>query len=91
MAEFDSLMLHDATLIDINFNWLKSVTTVKFKKHDGIYSIQFSSCTNLSIPHECSWGESNSINSFSNKGCVYKIEMQSGDLIVINASGFSMV
>jgi len=88
MANFQSLNLHDATLINIEFDWVNALTLVSFKLYRENVVIKFSDCTRVSISHEVPWGQSVSVNAISQDGKMFKIEMQSGDTISINAGSF---
>ncbi|MBG9990657.1 hypothetical protein [Pseudoalteromonas sp. NZS37] len=90
MANFAGLNLHDATLINIEFDWANALTFVSFKLHLEKVVIKFSDCTNVSIPHENLWGQSASVNAIRQDGNTFKIEMQSGDIISVNSSSFSV-
>ncbi|MBH0074815.1 hypothetical protein I6F48_04450 [Pseudoalteromonas sp. SWYJ118] len=88
MANFADLNLHDATLINIEFDWVNALTIVSLKLHRENVVIKFSDCTNVCIPHENSWGQSASVNTTSQDGNTFKIEMQSGDTISVNSDSF---
>jgi hypothetical protein len=90
MANFADLNLHDATIINIEFDWANALALVSFKLHLEKVVIRFSDCTNVSIPHENPWGQSASVNATSQDGNEFKIEMQSGDIISVNSSSFSV-
>ena len=88
MANFADLNLHDATLINIEFDWVNALTLVSFKLHLENIVIKFSDCTNVCIPNESPCGQSASVNTISQDGNTFKIEMQSGDVISVNSSSF---
>ena len=88
MANFSDLNLHDATLINIEFDWVNALAFVSFKLHLENVVIKFSDCTNVCIPHENPWGQSSSVNATSQDDNTFKIEMQSGDIISVNSSSF---
>jgi len=90
-VNFDSLMLHDATILNIDFKWSNSLVVINVKSHAKNISLEFTGCTNISVPHENPWGKSSSINSTKYEDGLFKIEMQSGDVIAITANSFSMV
>ncbi|MET0356960.1 MAG: hypothetical protein ABW044_09285 [Cellvibrio sp.] len=94
--EFQTLPLHDATLISINYEWqLKSVSIVGERYNSSIqkispFKILFTNVTLLSIPHSEEWGDSASILELATLNASgYQIQMQSGDLITIQAGNFS--
>lgn len=79
--------LHDATLVAVRVNW-DDGTCVADIQHGtlGRCSIRFSAVSHLTLPRTQNWGRSASINSFSMpRSGQYEIEMQSGDLIKIEA------
>ena len=45
MANFADLNLHDATLINIEFDWVNALTIVSLKLHRENVVIKFSDCT----------------------------------------------
>lgn len=80
--------LHDATLIAVHVNW-KDGTCVADIEHGSLGScvLTFSGISCLTLPRKHSWGSSASINSLTVPGSDrYEIEMQSGDLIKIEAT-----
>jgi hypothetical protein len=93
MAEENSMIesvdLHDATLIAMRLKW-EDGTCIAEISHGtlGRCVLTFSAVSHLTLPRKQDWGRSVSINSFSvpNSG-QYEIEMQSGDLIKIEAAG----
>lgn len=79
--------LHDATLLAVHVSW-EAGTCVADIQHGtlGRCVLTFSAVSHLTLPRKQSWGRSVSINSFSVPGSGhYEIEMQSGDLIKIEA------
>jgi hypothetical protein len=80
--------LHDATLMAIRVSW-EDGTCVADIDHGtlGRCILTFSAVSHLTLTRKESWGRSVSINSFSvpSRG-EYEIEMQSGDLIKIEAT-----
>jgi hypothetical protein len=87
-STIEDVDLHDATLVALRVNWADG-TCVAELKHGmlGGCVLTFSAVSHLTLPRKQSWGRSISINSFSmsSRG-QYEIEMQSGDLIKIEAS-----
>ncbi len=80
--------LHDATLIALRVNW-EDGTCVADIEHGTLGScvLTFSAVSHLTLPRKQSWGPSVSINSFSMPSSgQYEIEMQSGDVIRIEAT-----
>jgi hypothetical protein len=93
MAEENSMIdgveLHDATLIAMRLSW-DDGTCVADIGHGtlGRCVLTFSAVSHLTLPRKQDWGRSVSINSFSAPTSgQYEIEMQSGDLIKIEATG----
>ena len=80
---------HDATLIAMRLGW-DDGTCVADIDHGtlGRCMLTFSEVSHLTLPRKQGWGRSVSINSFSvPTSGQYEIEMQSGDLIKIEATG----
>jgi hypothetical protein len=84
--------LHDATLVAVHLVWADG-TCIMTVRHSQLSdcTLTFTGVSNLALPHTHPWGPSQSINSASqrNKG-QYEIEMQSGDLIKIDASNVKL-
>jgi hypothetical protein len=80
--------LHDATLVAVRLVWVDGtcIMTVRHSQLEDC-TLTFTGVSNLTLPRTQPWGRSQSINSASqrNKG-QYEIEMQSGDMIKIDAS-----
>lgn len=84
--------LHDATLTAILVSWADG-TCVADIQHGtlGNCVLTFSAVSHLSLPRRQPWGRSVSINSFSVPSSGhYEIEMQSGDLIRIEAADMTL-
>lgn len=84
--------LHDATLIAVHLVWPDG-TCIMTVSHSQLSdcTLTFTGVSNLALPRTQPWGRSQSINSASerNKG-QYEIEMQSGDLIKIDANAVAL-
>jgi len=80
--------LHDATLVAVRVNWADGTCIVEVDHETlGICLLTFSFMSHLTLPRKQDWGRSVSINSFSMPSSGrYEIEMQSGDVIIIEAS-----
>jgi hypothetical protein len=91
MSNFEDLNLHDATLINVEFDWANSVAFISLKLPDKNVVIKFSGCTNVNIPQENSWGKSVSVNKIRKSGLLFEIEMQSGDIISITSESFDLL
>jgi hypothetical protein len=86
MAE--NIDLHDATLVTVLINWADGTCLAEIRHGElGMLALTFSTVSSLTLPRRQSWGRSESINSFSMPtNGRYEIEMQSGDLITIEAT-----
>ena len=90
-VEFNSGTLHDAVLHFISVSWKDhtcdaGITLVGGKK----VTLSWQGVTDISMPHSSPWGESQSINNTYSEGDVFKIEMQSGDIITIGAKNLEI-
>jgi hypothetical protein len=90
MAE--NVNFHDATLVAVRVNWADGTCIVEVDHWTlGSCFLTFSAMSHLTLPQRQDWGRSVSINSFSMPGSgQYEIEMQSGDLIRIEASDMTL-
>jgi hypothetical protein len=85
----ENVDLHDAILIGVRLSWEEG-TCIADIQHGtlGPCILTFTAVSQLTLPRRQSWGRSASINSFSMPSSgQYEIEMQSGDLIKIEATG----
>jgi hypothetical protein len=89
IEDFD---LHDATLVDVHLEWAEGACTMTLRRSvlQNCY-LKFTGVSQLSLPRAQPWGPSQSINAayMRNTG-QYEIEMQSGDLIQIDASALTI-
>jgi hypothetical protein len=83
----DDIDLHDATLLAIRVSWADGTCVAEIAHSKmGTCTLMFSGLSHLILPRKHDWGCSVSINSFSRPGNgQYEIEMQSGDVIKIEA------
>lgn len=90
MAE--NVNLHDATLLAVRVNWTDGTCIVEVDHGRlGRCDLTFSAISHLTLPRQQSWGRSVSINSFSMPSSgEYEIEMQSGDIIRIEAAEMAL-
>ena len=90
MAE--NVNLHDATLVAVRVNWADGTCIVEVDHGTlGICLLTFSTMSHLTLPRKQDWGRSVSINSFSMPSSgQYEIEVQSGDVIIIEASEMTL-
>lgn len=84
--------LHDATLVAVRVNWANGTCIVEVDHGTlDICHLTFSPMSHLTLPRKQDWGRSVSINSFSMPSSGrYEIEVQSGDVIVIEASEMTL-
>lgn len=88
----EHLNLHDGTLVSLSVNWADGACIAEVEHGTlGSCVLTFSTVSYLTLPRKQSWGRSVSINSFSMPSSGrYQIEMQSGDLIQIEASEMTL-
>ena len=88
----ENVNLHDATLVAVRVNWADGTCIVEVDRGTlGICLLTFSATSHLTLPRKQSWGRSVSINSFCMPSSGrYEIEVQSGDLIIIEASEMTL-
>lgn len=90
--EFEKLPLHDATLKDAVYDWgsMEAVFSGALVSRKPMqFVLKFNGVSFLSIPHHNDWGQSLSINQLSGSKPDFSIHMQSGDIIRVNANGFT--
>jgi hypothetical protein len=94
--KFEDLPLHDATIISISYLWEAKALSVNGKYFSNEqskiidFTLSFNSVTGVSIPHGEEWGPSSCINGTGFKAPLeYYIEMQSGDVVTVEAVEFS--
>jgi hypothetical protein len=89
--EFEKLSLHDATLQEFRCEWETSQCVLEFRTSRGNKRLVFEGVTDVSIPHKNPWGPSVSLNETRmSRDAIYEIEMQSGDVIRINARAWRL-
>ncbi len=87
----DLSRLHDAMISVITMNWpaklvhLSLVAFLEPEENAVPCTIEFSGVKDLRVPHTESWGPSIYINKAERNGERWLIEMQSGDVIAIEA------
>jgi len=92
----DRPKLHDASLLRIVLTWNEEAEANLIFRLDGprLVALKASGLKGLACPHENPWGPSVSVNEFRGPSVVregvqkIEIEMQSGDTIVVAASGW---
>lgn len=84
--------LHDATLVAVRVNWADGSCIVEVDHGTlGVCLLTFSLMSHLTLPRKQDWGRSVSINTFSMPSSGrYEIEVQSGDVIIIEASEMTL-
>ncbi len=86
--------LHDATLLAIEVDRARKSAEITFRQHpDRKVHLTASGARSVVIPHEAPWGpgisvnEGRQISAAEGQGSL-EIEMQSGDVIRVDAEGF---
>lgn len=99
MVDEKWVALHDATLESIELRWSSGEVVMRVRMGDAMQSqrvVVASTVRRLRCDREMSWGFSVSINEVrgpmaaGGDASVLEIEMQSGDLIRIEAGAFSL-
>nr|WP_300311507.1 hypothetical protein [Halomonas sp.] len=90
-------MMHDWTLLSINFEWEKGVTLINLRNPKSQeVSVVARGTKKLIIPRQEGWGPSVSINDtegpfpLENGNLYFSLEIQSGDNIELEAKGISL-
>jgi len=91
--------LHDATLVSIECQWAEGTTTLRLRVAGAPQArIVATGTVRIDCPRMLPWGHSVSINgvtgplaSAGSKLARLEVEMQSGDLIVIEAESFDLL
>lgn len=94
----EDIDLHDAVLENIIVNWEAQTVILRLGEFGTRKKIDITAhdFTNLSVPRDNPWGDSKSINNTTspklqeNGNYLYTIEMQSGDVIEIEAKSFEV-
>ena len=88
--------LHDFTLISMTMDWKSGETSLLLRGDVGYLSIVAKETCSVSCPRRSPWGESVSINEVRKLQVTkapytrLEIEMQSGDLIELEAESFEI-
>ncbi len=83
--------MHDWVLIDIVVNWESGEIIIRLDHHKGRDEIVAKNFSNFIIPKKNEWGESVHVNGtigptlLDNKNYQFSIEMQSGDILLLEA------
>lgn len=98
MSEYSRLVielaLHDATLRTLSFDWKQGALELLIKTATGFLTLRATDVKQLSCPRQHPWGPSAHINDArsikgENGRGTLELEMQSGDVIVIEAASFT--
>lgn len=87
------LQLHDATLESIEVLWESRICICKLRQASPdrkTIVLRFTGVTEVHIPHANPWGPSISVLEVSETLHSFKIEMQSGDTVSIEAIAFEV-
>lgn len=83
---FNALQLHDATLSAIYVSWEAARCDIRlFPVGMPPHLLVFEGFTNIELPRRESWGPSSSVNAVKETDGQFKIELQSGDTIRVEA------
>jgi hypothetical protein len=88
--------MHDWTLLSVQCDWKTGRTTLCFKTSGRSVSLVADGVVDLHLPRQHDWGPSISVNEVTGPSPApsglqqLKIEMQSGDVILIVAASFHM-
>ena len=90
MIGIDIPNMHDWTLIDASFDWEAAQVVMRFRTAAGLKQLIASKTAELRIPQRLEWGRSASVNDaqlIADEHCpALRIEMQSGDAIILEAA-----
>jgi hypothetical protein len=97
LADFASLPLHDAILRSIMISWPDRECVLRldiFYTNDEAArpgTLTFSGLTAADLPHQSPWGDSAFVNACHvERPGRLRVEMQSGDVLVFEASAFAL-
>jgi len=94
-VEFQSLPLHDSILRSVELLWESKRCRIHFAAFSvrgecaREHVLEFFGVSSVRIPIHEEWGPSISVNEATRENNSFKIEMQSGDTIVIEAQAFA--
>lgn len=92
---FSDLPLHDAILGNVEVAWEKKLCRLYLLvftvagEAAAPHVLEFNSVTSVVLPHHEPWGPSSAVMSASHDR-TYRIEMQSGDCLEVEACGFQL-
>jgi len=82
---------HDGTFVSVALDWEAAECTVLIRLHDGVKTLHWRNVTRLALTKTQPWGPSSSVNSLTQySGRSYVLELQSGDLLEIDADEFEI-
>jgi hypothetical protein len=96
MAASAFLDMHDWTLLSADYDWSSARVTMRFRTAVGTTTLIASEVADLHIPQRRSWGPSASVNvadwpaGMGEDAHVLRIEIQSGDVITVEAAAFEI-
>lgn len=88
--------MHDWTLLNIEYTWSSKVLLIKLlNESSSNVTVEFNGVEDFSFTHTNPWGESCSVNEFSQKTnsdgyITAQLEIQSGDVMSVRAASFSI-
>ena len=86
--------MHDWTLLGVTYDWAAAQVTINFQAVDGPKALVATSVTDFHVPQLRDWGPSASVNGVEQvagaRSAALRIEMQSGDVIAIEATAFEL-
>jgi hypothetical protein len=88
--------MHDWTLLAADYDWQSARVTMRFRTAVGTATLVVSEVADLHIPQRRSWGPSVSVNGAEwlagtgEHAHMLRIEMQSGDVITVEAAAFEV-
>jgi hypothetical protein len=91
-SSFEALELHDAILRALQLDFAAGTVTVTLARVQSAFefTLVFSGVAGVNAPRNQPWGPSASVNALRQPSTFqYEIEMQSGDVLVIEAKAFS--
>ena len=92
--DFSDLPLHDGLVKTISINWSGKSAEIfldcflKPNQNAQPCVLTFSGISSVNVPMTAPWGESNSINTARVQKNIFKIELQSGDILQLKAETF---
>ena len=78
--------LHDGTFVSVALDWDAAQCTVLIRLRDGVKTLLWRNVTRIAVTKTQPWGPASSVNSLTqSSGRSYVLELQSGDLLEIDA------